>query len=519
MRVFHVVTGLDSRFKSLDKAVQFLESQDFSPIIPESHTDNEDRTLARLCVAKSIEDCVTGIGVRRVFFRCLEAWDAPSYILDGKEQYPIGIIEIEVPEYRIFSPTPELVPDVEFTHELWIRSSDFQIVNRSIVWIDQFSVDIDDQEENPDNVLIDSVRHVFEYRCLAIRFSETPAADKHHPWLDGMGHTLSSRETESFYGHVGGKYDSAIYDHLALNTYETDSMIMYAESIKGASTDLHGGLDHMNIVQSWGYLLDHFWPSTSTYSLLCLSVGSTACCIAEDLWGSQELSPYAEGMLGFGFSDADVKGFMRETPKVISQLKEYTGPISENLADKLGNALVGQRFIFRDKQPPIGRILEWSDLGDMSSIPLSGEPREVSNQMVLDAIKATVAFADLMLISKKHAELELVLDGIQISAKELGMNLPDWKDISFKEMHFEILKHIRDSLAQLSRHAYYRLNMTSRGYMWINDRTVFRRNYSSFIQPWEADYKRLDDLYPQLFSQEFCQSIAYPDCGKTSLFG
>lgn len=199
MRVYHVVTGLDSHFKTLEDAQGFLQQQSFSPMIPESYTSGEDRTIPRLCVAQSVEDCITGIGVRRVFFRCLEAWDAPSYISEGQEQYPIGILEIEVPDSEICVPLAQHVPDVDFTHELWIKSDDFEILDRHIVWLDQYSIDIDDQEENPNNVLVDEARHVFEYRCLAVRYSESPYPDKHHPWIDDRGSILMSRESEPYY--------------------------------------------------------------------------------------------------------------------------------------------------------------------------------------------------------------------------------------------------------------------------------------------------------------------------------
>lgn len=136
MRVYHVVTELDTRFKSIQSAERYLSAQSFNPVVPESYSYNEDRITPRLCVARSIEDCITGIGVQRVFFRCLEAWDAPSYGSFGQEQYPIGILEIEVPESCMRVPDKSQVPDVDFTHELWICSGEFEIIDRKIVWID-----------------------------------------------------------------------------------------------------------------------------------------------------------------------------------------------------------------------------------------------------------------------------------------------------------------------------------------------------------------------------------------------
>ena len=199
--VYNIVTDLESKAGTLEEAQQQLDTQTFSPRAPISHSDSEDLSTPRLCVARYIEDCITGIGVRSKFFRCLEKWDAPSYIESGREQYPIGIVTILVEEYNLIKPTNDQVSDADFTGELWITNNEFRIISRKIVWLDQFSIDIDapldDTPSNPSNQFIDKDNETFDYKCLDIRYSKYPLPGRHHPWIDGLGNTLLSREKES----------------------------------------------------------------------------------------------------------------------------------------------------------------------------------------------------------------------------------------------------------------------------------------------------------------------------------
>lgn len=200
--VYHVVTDLESKASTLEEAQQWLDTQTFSPQVPISHSDFEDLSTPRLCVARCIEDCITGIGVRSKFFRCLEKWDAPSYVESGEEQYPIGIVTILVEECNLIKPTTDQVSDADFTGELWITNNEFRIISREIVWLDQFSIDIDapldDIPGNPFNQFIDEDNETFDYKCLDVRYSKYPLPGRHHPWIDGLGNTLLSRERESF---------------------------------------------------------------------------------------------------------------------------------------------------------------------------------------------------------------------------------------------------------------------------------------------------------------------------------
>ena len=78
---YHVVANIDTRFKSLAKARAVYNTE--TPIHPAkifSAMEDEDSETLRICVAPTIEQCITGIGILGRFRRCLAAnEDAKSY--------------------------------------------------------------------------------------------------------------------------------------------------------------------------------------------------------------------------------------------------------------------------------------------------------------------------------------------------------------------------------------------------------------------------------------------------------
>ncbi len=193
MRVYHVVSTLDTDYPDLASASKALAKLQLIPAIPQSMCSGEDRSIPRICVAKSVEDCITGIGVGHRFHRCLEAEDAYSYVSRGREVYPIGILEIEIDPEDLVTPTVDQVDDASFTHELWITSDRFDIVSRKLVWIDQFSISLDEEE------FISEKTHIYSRKCKSIKYTNRPEPGKHHPWIDGRGSVLASKEEEPWY--------------------------------------------------------------------------------------------------------------------------------------------------------------------------------------------------------------------------------------------------------------------------------------------------------------------------------
>ena len=110
--MFHVVANIDSRFPSLMAALAVYNYD--TPVRPEkifSAMPGEDAETPRICVAPTIEQCITGIGLLGRFRRCLEAnEDAKSYATMGREVYPILVLQF-ADDLPYYTPTSEQVPD------------------------------------------------------------------------------------------------------------------------------------------------------------------------------------------------------------------------------------------------------------------------------------------------------------------------------------------------------------------------------------------------------------------------
>lgn len=182
-KVYHVVANLENRFPSLEAARKVYNVD--TPVaisVPETIKMEEDRTTARLCVARDLCQCFTGIGLLGRFRRCLAGnEDAFSYETQGREVYPILVLEFK--DVDVTVPTKEQVPDIEATGELWITESlkpskvtPCWLTMRSIIWDD------------------DDCRS-----CRSVDLLSEPSAMYDHPWLNGRGHYLESSEEETSY--------------------------------------------------------------------------------------------------------------------------------------------------------------------------------------------------------------------------------------------------------------------------------------------------------------------------------
>lgn len=190
--MYHVVSDLETMYPSLD----MVERPKYCfPEIPLTASENEDTTIPRICVAPTIEQCLTGIGLMGRFRRCLEAnEDARDYSVDGNEVYPILVVEFS-DDNDWYHPTKEQVPDVETTGEIWSLHP-LKVIRSEIRWMSPESIVWDPKDNSV---------------CKSVRFV-TDLEGKDHPWLNGKGHPLESSEDEDepWCGNMGGMSASVV---------------------------------------------------------------------------------------------------------------------------------------------------------------------------------------------------------------------------------------------------------------------------------------------------------------------
>lgn len=174
MTYYHVMSDLETRFRSLDEVMAFVADPVVSPRVPRDRMPGEDASTPRICVTPSVEACVDALKPFGRFRRCLDANpDAKSYE-NGGEAYPVVVLEFPdgTPCVR---PDPALVPDAGKTGELWITGTIRP--EARLEWLGARSVVMDGACA----------------RCVRVDFlSERELRGKHHPWLDGKGHPLES---------------------------------------------------------------------------------------------------------------------------------------------------------------------------------------------------------------------------------------------------------------------------------------------------------------------------------------
>lgn len=176
---YHISYDLELKFDGLADAEAYARSRPvFMPAVPWTAMNGEDRTVPRICVAPTLEGCISAIKPQGAFRRCLNANpDAKSYENDG-EAYPVLIAEFH--GVRCEAPSAAQVPDVGTTGERWILDPARPDLIR-VAWLDAYSIGIKDDDPSG-NVI-----------CTSVRLLEDPSGYS-HPWLDGRGHPLDSSE-------------------------------------------------------------------------------------------------------------------------------------------------------------------------------------------------------------------------------------------------------------------------------------------------------------------------------------
>lgn len=180
---YHIVTNLEQRFSSIDAAVDAYSGRRLIPRVPEHKFEDENTLTPRLCVCKWLPDCITAIGIRETFKRCLGANECiDAYDPEDKEVYPVLVLEF--PDYtNVYKPSESDVEDADITNELWILHP----VTPSAVyvrWLNNRSILFQTLTDAP-----------IEMQAISCNFV-TDIHDKDHPYLNGRGHKLTSTAME-----------------------------------------------------------------------------------------------------------------------------------------------------------------------------------------------------------------------------------------------------------------------------------------------------------------------------------
>ncbi|MFA9560685.1 hypothetical protein ACERII_25750 [Evansella sp. AB-rgal1] len=141
MIVYHLSKGLDD------------EIREFVPRIPEARQEGEDDSIKRICVADSIEGCLSAMPIssdvslepNKTYPFCyytVYELEAPNYIKGSRDKTTTIISNEQLIEQK-------LVPDAKITEEHWITQSisrdsdEIYIKNVYIIKIDSEKSDID----------------------------------------------------------------------------------------------------------------------------------------------------------------------------------------------------------------------------------------------------------------------------------------------------------------------------------------------------------------------------------------
>lgn len=176
MKLYHVISDLETRFRTLAEVMAFVDSPTVAPRVPRDRMPGENASIPRICVTPSVEACVDALKPFGRFRRCLNANpDARSYENDD-EAYPV--IVLEFPDGTPFvRPDPALVPDAETTGELWITEP--ARPKARLEWLGAYGIIMDEACK----------------RCIRVAFlSGNELRGKHHPWLDEKGHPLENSQ-------------------------------------------------------------------------------------------------------------------------------------------------------------------------------------------------------------------------------------------------------------------------------------------------------------------------------------
>lgn len=179
--MYRIVTDLESMFENVAEARAYIariKAEGVKPEIPRHAAPGENTTVPRICVAPTLEQCATSLGLLGIFRRCLNANESAKSYENDDEAYPV--IVMKFPDGLAYTrPGTDMVPDVNATDEHWLLAPAVPEWVR-LKWLGAYSILYDDE---PDLAA-----------CRKITFLRSPL-HRLHPWLDGRGHKLDSSET------------------------------------------------------------------------------------------------------------------------------------------------------------------------------------------------------------------------------------------------------------------------------------------------------------------------------------
>lgn len=108
--------------------VDLLEGEPVLPKVPVNTFDDEDKTIARICVAQTLDDCLTGIGPSHIGAYCLldflKQRGEDVGLVTGDLELPFTVVKFEVdrsdPDVWLPGKVAEYVPDAFKTQECWL---------------------------------------------------------------------------------------------------------------------------------------------------------------------------------------------------------------------------------------------------------------------------------------------------------------------------------------------------------------------------------------------------------------
>jgi len=173
VQMFRIVTDLEKRFSCPGAALKYYSGQPVFPKIPRHRLLFEDGVTPRICVAPTVEDCITAIGVEKFSYSSCFWGTAPMRDFETCEVFPIIIQKFGNNE-AYYKPSYREVPDVAWTNEMWIREPATPI-DTKLVWLDGGSIFAnysEDSEGNEGPII-----------CMDVQFHLDPPPWGLHPWL------------------------------------------------------------------------------------------------------------------------------------------------------------------------------------------------------------------------------------------------------------------------------------------------------------------------------------------------
>ena len=190
MFVYHIERNVEHRYITVFDALESLEHpQPKQPRVSPNTMSGEDETTPRICVARSIEECIMGCTLFAFRRCCARVRGMEVYAGPPGEAYPIIINTFKVDNPYV--PSAREVPDAADTGELWLLEKSIPI-RRELLWLTPDAIEAYGQEMYPGDVWPEWEDF---YQVESVKLLTTEEALRrglNHPWLNRRGHILNS---------------------------------------------------------------------------------------------------------------------------------------------------------------------------------------------------------------------------------------------------------------------------------------------------------------------------------------